>query len=407
MDFFKNITLSKFLEGIVLVTLLAVFGYFGKDVLRKFAEHDTSFSHSEEKHDVLDNPSMTFCFHPPMKSTAEKYYDLSPSVFENFGFSATTNYSEPIPKIMNESFYELGRDFIFEMRNFYSKEAIDSGIYPYIQMYLGENNVPSSNFRTEKVLIEKIYTYYYGMCYLVTPKYKIGSDNWNDNIVISMSDSLDPEDTPESIKLYLTSKDNQFGLIINQWLEGNVFDATMPYKKGHSIQLDLKQIKRNFLPLTSNCKEETAYDCLAKRVASTILDHSGHIICIPAIHQTLVKMAFNGSFELCEEGQENYRMVLKVLDILSHAIKTCPISCTRTEYVARQSKVQYSYPGLLLYWHFESTNVQVYQEYLIYDEIGMIGSIGGLLGLFLGFSFLNVTSYFIGKIQKLGRSIRI
>ena len=114
-------------------------------------------------------------------------------------------------------------------------------------------------------------------------------------------------------------------------------------------------------------------------------------------------MAYDGSFELCENGKENYHMVLKLLDILFHAIKTCPISCTRTEYVARQSTVQYSYPGLLLYWHFESTNVQVYQEYLIYDEIGMIGSIGGLLGLFLGFSFLNVFSYFIGKIQRRRR----
>ena len=59
------------------------------------------------------------------------------------------------------------------------------------------------------------------------------------------------------------------------------------------------------------------------------------------------------------------------------------------------------------FWRFESTNIQVYREYLIYDEIGMIGSIGGLLGLFLGFSFLNVISYFIGKIQKMGQSQQI
>ena len=240
MDFFKNLSLSKFLQGIVLVTLLAVFGYFGKDVLSKFAEHDTSFTHSEEKHDVLDNPTFAFCFNPPMKSTAAKHYNLLPSAFESFMYTATKNYSESIPKIMNESFYELGKDFIFEKRNFYSKEAMVTGIAPYMQMHLGENDVQSPNFKTEKVMIEKIYTSYDGMCYFVTPMYKIGS-GWSDNIAISMSDTLDPEDTPESIKFFLTSKRNQFGVVFNQWLEGNVFDATMPYKKGYYMKLNLKQ----------------------------------------------------------------------------------------------------------------------------------------------------------------------
>ena len=397
MDFFKNITLSKFLEGIVLVTLLAVFGYFGKDILNKFTDRDTSFTLSEVKYDSLDNPSMVFCFNPPIKSTAVKHYDLPPSVFESFVFTATNNYSESILKIMNESFYDLGKDFIFEVRDYYSKEAIDTGIYPYIQLHLGKNNIPSSNFKTEKLMIQKIYAYNYGMCYLVTPMYKIGTVGWYDNIAIRMSDSLDPDDTPETIKLFLTSKDNQFGVIINQWLEGNVFDVEIAYKKRHSITLNLKQIKHNFLPLTSNCKEKTAYECLAKHIAS----NSSSLICIPAVFQTLVKLAFNDSLELCEMGDENYNMVLKLLELFGTARKICPISCTRIEYVGRQNSMKYSYPGLTLFWHLESTNVQVYQEYLIYDEIGMIGSIGGLLGLFLGFSFLNVISYCIGKIQKI------
>ena len=34
----------------------------------------------------------------------------------------------------------------------------------------------------------------------------------------------------------------------------------------------------------------------------------------------------------------------------------------------------------------------IYQEYLIYDGIGMIGSVGGTLGMFIGFSFSNAIS---------------
>jgi len=37
--------------------------------------------------------------------------------------------------------------------------------------------------------------------------------------------------------------------------------------------------------------------------------------------------------------------------------------------------------------------MNVYEEYLIYDVKGMVGSIGGTLGLFIGFSFYNVIGY--------------
>ena len=40
-----------------------------------------------------------------------------------------------------------------------------------------------------------------------------------------------------------------------------------------------------------------------------------------------------------------------------------------------------------LSFQFPSANLILYEEYLLYDWIGMIGSIGGSLGLFVGFSF--------------------
>ena len=70
----------------------------------------------------------------------------------------------------------------------------------------------------ETIIIEKIYTLHDGVCYLVTPKYKIGSRGLYDDMVISMRHSLDPQDIPESIKIIVTSKDNRFGSILNQWL---------------------------------------------------------------------------------------------------------------------------------------------------------------------------------------------
>ena len=53
------------------------------------------------------------------------------------------------------------------------------------------------------------------------------------------------------------------------------------------------------------------------------------------------------------------------------------------------------------FW-YQLSNEQaiVNTEYLIYDFNSMIGSIGGTLGLFIGFSFSNIISYAISQLRK-------
>ena len=41
----------------------------------------------------------------------------------------------------------------------------------------------------------------------------------------------------------------------------------------------------------------------------------------------------------------------------------------------------------------------VFEEYLIFDIIGMIGSVGGTLGMCIGFSFTNVITIFFKFIE--------
>ena len=43
---------------------------------------------------------------------------------------------------------------------------------------------------------------------------------------------------------------------------------------------------------------------------------------------------------------------------------------------------------------------KVYEEYLIFDAIGMIGSVGGTLGMFIGFSMIGVISWIFGRLKK-------
>ena len=42
------------------------------------------------------------------------------------------------------------------------------------------------------------------------------------------------------------------------------------------------------------------------------------------------------------------------------------------------------------YWFNYEDEVEVFEEYLIYEITSVIGSIGGTLGLFIGFSFFDI-----------------
>ena len=43
-------------------------------------------------------------------------------------------------------------------------------------------------------------------------------------------------------------------------------------------------------------------------------------------------------------------------------------------------------------YHFYDNSTTVYEEYYIYDAISMVGSVGGTLGMCIGFSFTGLIS---------------
>ena len=86
----------------------------------------------------------------------------------------------------------------------------------------------------------------------------------------------------------------------------------------------------------------------------------------------------------------------------------CPKPCHIYEYFGEES-LDYKRPKrkdngthfIFLYRFNEVKPVTIYDEYFVYDDIGLISSIGGTLGLCIGFSFTNVVTCFINFLQRL------
>ena len=109
---------------------------------------------------------------------------------------------------------------------------------------------------------------------------------------------------------------------------------------------------------------------------------------------------------MCETKEENEcaRKREEDLGAILQSNGTCK-PCTKYDFSGMQTfenenvEKKYMHHKQLTYKFAYPQVLTIYQEYLIYDGIGMIGSVGGTLGMFIGFSFSNAISSTLNFLQ--------
>ena len=170
-------SISKAIDIFVTIILFFAFGYFVKDVFEKFQAKDTSFSQNVKKYDQIHAPTFSICFNPPLKKKIVEQYNLSYSVVRNFGFgnSNIIDSSYTIPQIFKESSYQLDKDFTLKALDYSCGEVIvtcDAKI-----IHEGKNDIITPNHTTGQIFVEILSSMPYGLCYALTPDYKLGADD--------------------------------------------------------------------------------------------------------------------------------------------------------------------------------------------------------------------------------------
>ena len=147
----------------------------------------------------------------------------------------------------------------------------------------------------------------------------------------------------------------------------------------------------------SNCTDQAFYECLVKQVQLANFTRCPKK-CLPA--SLSVIGFYNSGIPVCQnENEKRCAFNVTWYDVFSPSI--CPPKpCTLLEYNGKidywqekpisgknnfNLKIKYGAPEVVI----------VHEEYLITDFTGVLGSVGGTLGLFIGFSFFNIISYLI------------
>ena len=107
----------------------------------------------------------------------------------------------------------------------------------------------------------------------------------------------------------------------------------------------------------------------------------------------LTNMGKNYTTPFCQNDTQNELCIVEYIDKVGY---TCKKSCSIKEYIGgiyqshpltSDKKDQDLFYFKYRLYHLATT--KVHEEYLIYDEIGMVGSVGGTLGMFIKFWIMN------------------
>ena len=248
-------------------------------------------------------------------------------------------------------------------------------------------------------------------CHKITYEMEIGTSELFCNTIFYNSTILrkNEENRPIGIKMKVSSDNNIYGALLNDnHAEGDFVNTYFPRGKIVSF-VSLTQKINKYLPETSNCTQQSFYQCMADKVMDVIIQEDCPNKCIPPFYKSIVALASNKSeFGLCQEHQANKCIGEKITLRLQEAarLEECQRSCTQIDYYANvmdSNTIDRFWPDnhdKEICYGYATTVIKVDEEYLIYGFADMVGSVGGSLGMFLGFSFFDQIFHLLEMIQE-------
>ena len=165
--------------------------------------------------------------------------------------------------------------------------------------------------------------------------------------------------------------------------------------------VNLKMKKIIHLQETSNCTtKKTFYSCISSRVKCSRN-------CTTFLKQDLLHLEeANKTLPFCE-GDDEVECTLKYNTAFFDSFKECPNSCIQKSYygditIAGESAASMNENETGFVILFASKDVHEEKETLAYEVPDVIGSVGGTLGLFVGFSFYGVVTIPLKKLLDKG-----
>ena len=262
------ISKNKLLNSLYLILFLCLFIvaiYFSSGVIEQFASRKSSFSQYFEP--IEERPTIIIC--------PENEISTGISLSRNFWYGQDFQMVYTDITNLNCRDVEFPLETLLDERTDYLKEGINN-----ISLKNGDIEMIKLEYfpyssKTKQSLLSKIVTgknkkilnpvidEVTGFCYKLTPMSPIKDTNQR-CILMTFKNVLI---TKYKAQFYFTSEANSYGLINNEWMEGNVMAVALDGNK-NSKKIKLIPERHTFLQPKSKCSEKGSYyECLGNKLA--------------------------------------------------------------------------------------------------------------------------------------------
>ena len=354
----KQVLLSIVLRSVfhLILFILFVQFYLIEQMGDYIADRATTTSQLQQVEES-EFPTITICMDPPVKPSVGSMHGFK--WFGEFFYADTLNTTWLQNSLALG--YILNKDFTIKIWN-------EGKVF----LNVGEN---------EKFFVEPVFTLLQGICYKLEPKFRV-KNKWEDFWFHIKFNNLEKQDRPTHFVLYLTSPNATLNVATDIWPQYLPGIVKVPFntkrttiiKYDRTIEYIFKEGVKNSSECMSKVVEESGCQqcCHLSGCSLPICNSSEGFACIWGTHKLGQKCLL-------------LKQTLAYLPQLSNSPIYYPNSSTSS--------------GVFIISTTSDTK-QIIEEIDVITLSGLIGSIGGSLGMFFGFSFTSYLSFVIGKISK-------
>ena len=360
--------------GFLFLVLLGLYlKFYFLNEAKEYGKGATTFSSTFEKREKLDMPTMVFCMRPSVLPSMTEQFDYQ-QLFEIKYDDELRESNQSVWEIAEKISYKLNRDYLLQLRG----DAFDD-----ITANL-DNGVNVVN--GVKIEVLEIATSRHGMCQVI---HFNGTTTIDQNKPLSLTIKFDKkmpiEDIPTHADVMVTSKNGWYGILFDDWPLFQVTKFTFDVQPKTIVLWFLKfgLVEQKFRYGQSNITQ-----CLDRMFA----DNNCSTKCVPLLYNFL-----SSDLPICH-NIEDYRCIIK-----DHSKER--FKCLKPKFLIQynadpvKSKIEskkHTYLRLLM--QFPNDLVEISEEIIVFSNLDFLASVGGSLGLFLGFSFFNLGSAIIDML---------
>ena len=344
-------TLRLPLECLLYISCLTSFvTFFLKDQLDAFIKGRQTTSSRFEDGPDFDVPTITLCMNPGIKAMEGTRFGFEYQddiFFQDDGFNSTL-----IERYNNVS-YKLNEDYEVIIYDEIIREGINEVVAPW------------DNGSTCTIDAQPLRTYYFGTCYILFLQCKF-VNNFDISMKVALNATLPKENIPGDLVLFFTSNLTWVGIPGNFWPQYKPAIAYLKFKRD-VVNLSLRTIRYIF-------KEGQKNTSLCLKTLATNAGCKCHML---------------SSFDLppCETVHDFLCIESNVP--LSHELACYNVKEAITYEIdeSRIKKFKSNNMSILIDIDMLSKQREVHEEVPVLSTSDLIGSVGGSLGMFFGFSF--------------------